>query len=114
MGNGFYLAKGAKHPNNAVAWMTCWHYEQDAAYKKALNKELQADDLGIPEKIYDALYNIDSNVNGTLQTWQLFGNAATVYISALGSGLNAGSPWSLLSSELSPILDDGIRAFYGG
>ena len=40
MGNGFYLAKGAKHPNNAVAWMTCWHYEQDAAYKKALNKEL--------------------------------------------------------------------------
>ena len=36
------------------------------------------------------------------------------YISALGTGLNAGSPWSLLSSELSPLLDDGIRAFYGG
>lgn len=114
MGNGFYLAKGAKHPNNAVAFMTTWHYEADSAYKAALNKELVSQGLGTPEIIFNNLQAIDSKVKGTLQTWELFGSEATVYISALGTGLNAGSPWSLLSSELSPLLDDGIRTFYGG
>lgn len=115
MGNGFYLAKGAKHPNNAVAWMTCWHYEQDNDYRAAVNKDLQDRDAGgTPVKIFDKLRNIDEKVGGTMQTWDLFGSEAAVYISALGPALNAGSPWSLLSSELGPILNDGIRTFYGG
>ena len=114
--NGFYLSKGAKHPNNAVAYMVAWHYEKSAEYRREFNKELVklGDPKGYPEEIYKITENIDAKVKGTMQTWEMFGSEYAVYVSAIGAALNAGEPWSKVAAEFSPLADAGIKSFYGG
>ena len=116
MANGFYLAKGAKHPNNAAAFLTTWHYEKTAEYRRELNKELlkSGDAKGMPEEIYNISADIDTKVKGTMQTWEMFGSEFGVYVSAVGSAINGGEPWSKIAAEFSPIADAGIKSFYGG
>lgn len=116
MANGFYLAKGAKHPNNAAAFLVCWHYEKSAEYRRELNKELLelGDAKAYPEEIYNISADIDTKVKGTMHTWEMFGGEFGVYVSAVGSAINGGEPWSKIAAELSPLADAGIKSFYGG
>ena len=116
MANGFYLAKGAKHPNNAAAFLYCWHYEKSAEYRRELNKELlkSGDPKAYPEEIYNIAANVDAKVKGTMSTWEMFGGEYAVYVSAVGSAINGGEPWSKIAAELSPLADAGIKSFYGG
>ena len=116
MANGFYLAKGAKHPNNAVAFMTCYHYEHDGEYNYEQNKYLLNlnDPQAYPVEILDKTIEIGKVAKGVMHTWDMFNGETAVTISGVGSALSAGEPWSKVSAEIAPVLDAGIKAFYGG
>lgn len=116
MANGFYLAKGAKHPNNAAAYMAAWHYEKTAEYRREHNQEAIAsgDPKARPKQIFDIAEDIDNKVKGVMHTWDMFTSEYTVYVSAVGTAIAGGEPWSKIAAELSPLADAGIKAFYGG
>lgn len=108
-----YLAKGAKHPNNAAALMYSLCVENNEDYKRAFNEQQLKEGRGTPWEIFDTSNKISKNLTPVLSTWTMFGTEVAQAVSSVGGNLEAGMPWSKNAALFSPIVDSGIKKFYG-
>ncbi len=114
LSSGYYLAKGAKHPNNAAAWLTVMHFERSVDYLREQNALNLAEGTGgVDEEYYALKEKINTSVKSAKTTWEMFSGDYPIYVSAVSTKLHAGEPWSKIAAEMSPLADAAIAAFHG-
>ncbi len=107
---GFFLAKGAKHPEAAAAWMMVmrWsNYNEEAI--GLIRKIAQKDGTGYSDKYYESCDTLYKLVKPTQLTWAWM-NLATIK-AEVNDRLLKGETWSKIVAECSPKIDAQIKLF---
>lgn len=107
---GFYLPKGAKNIDGAVAFMYARRYgSYSDEYKEYSTKNELANNIGFPKEGRDMLTLINKNTTGVQLAWTILG-VASVRNDIISRPLN-GESWSTICESLSPKIDSQIKTF---
>ena len=107
---GFYLSKGAQHPEAAAAWMMVERWSAwDKEAVKLSRRIAQKDGRGLSDKYWEVYDNLNKIIKPTQLTWAWM-NIATV-MSEINDRSLAGESWSKIQAECSPKIDAQIKLF---